>query len=199
VLGYGDEVWFSRLAQPHLSAWTADARRPLRLVERATDRSHPEHRGDPDPFALACYGLWRADTAAMWLRFAEGRPLSAMSIDFLDWVTRKLAQEGKGALLLVWDNATWHKSKAVRAWIKEHNRAAKQVGGVRVLVSYLPSKSPWLNRIEPKWVHGKRAIVEPDRKLSQDELKERLCEHFRCPLLGHLAIPLQETITQQAA
>jgi hypothetical protein len=23
-------------------------------------------------------------------------------------------------------------------------------------------KSPWLNPIEPKWVHGKRKVVEPD-------------------------------------
>ena len=29
------------------------------------------------------------------------------------------------------------------------------------LSAFLPSKSPWLNNIEPKWVHGKRAIVEP--------------------------------------
>jgi hypothetical protein len=26
-----------------------------------------------------------------------------------------------------------------------------------------PAKhSPWLNAIEPKWVHGKRKVVEPD-------------------------------------
>ena len=135
----------------------------------------------------------------MWLRFAQGRPVGAMSIDFLAWAAGKLAQDGKKALLLVWDNATWHKSKAVKAWVRGHNHAARREGGVRIVVCYLPSTSPWLNRIEPRWVHGKRAIVEPARKLSQDELKERLCEHFRCPLLEHLAIPPEETITQQAA
>jgi hypothetical protein len=38
----------------------------------------------------------------------------------------------------------------------------------------LPSKSPWLNPIEPKWVHGKRAVSEPDRLLSADELEARV-------------------------
>ena len=37
--------------------------------------------------------------------------------------------------------------------------------GVRLLACRLPRKSPWLNPIEPKWVHGKRASVEPDRLL----------------------------------
>ena len=34
ALGFQDEVWWSRLAQPSLYAWTAD--KPLRLVEKAT-------------------------------------------------------------------------------------------------------------------------------------------------------------------
>jgi transposase len=55
------------------------------------------------------------------------------------------------ALLLIWDNASWHISGEVRGWIKEHNRAVKRTGqGVRLVLCRLPSKSPWLNRIEPK-------------------------------------------------
>jgi hypothetical protein len=34
--------------------------------------------------------------------------------------------------------------------------------GVRIISCLLPKQSPWLNPIEPKWVHGKRKIVEPD-------------------------------------
>src|SRR5690349_11669974 len=35
------------------------------------------------------------------------------------WVLacERLAAEGRKALLLVWDNAAWHKSQRVRAWI----------------------------------------------------------------------------------
>jgi len=36
----------------------------------------------------------------------------------------------------------------------------------------LPKKSPWLNAIEPKWVHSKRKVVEPDGLLDAHELAE---------------------------
>src|SRR5262249_22633367 len=61
VLGFEDETWWSRLALPGLHAWTGGE--PLRLVEQATDRT------DPGPKALSCYGLLRADTGGMLLRF----------------------------------------------------------------------------------------------------------------------------------
>ena len=174
-MGFQDEVWFSRLAQPNLHAWT-DAK-PLRLLEKETDKT------DPDPKALACYGLLRADTGQMLLRFVNGRPVSGVTVRFLSWLLWRLAEEGKEALLMLWDNASWHISKEVRFWIKAHNRRVKQEGGCRLLACRLPSKSPWFNNIEPKWVHGKRAVVEPERKLAADELKERLCAYYECELL----------------
>jgi hypothetical protein len=65
-------------------------------------------------------------------------------------------------LALVWDNASWHLSQIVHTWVHEHNRFVKHSGkGIRLLVCFLPVKSLWLNPIEPKWVHGKRRIVEP--------------------------------------
>ena len=73
-------------------------------------------------------------------------------------------------------------------WIRDHNRRVKAAGeGCRLLVGHLPSRSPWLNPIEPRWVHGKRAVVEPARELPAAELKQRLCAHYRCPLLPPLA------------
>jgi len=172
VLGYLDETWWSRLAQPALHAWTDDA--PLRLVERAADKA------DPDPKALACYGLLRDDTGGMLLRFVDGRPVSQVTEDFLGWVCDRLAADGKRALLLIWDNASWHNSKRVRSWIKGHNRQAKREGGVRIVACYLPTKSPWLNAIEPKWMHGKKAIVEPERKLTAAEVKARVSAYYGC-------------------
>jgi hypothetical protein len=53
----------------------------------------------------------------------------------------------------------------------------------------LPKKSPWLNAIEPKWVHGKRKVVEPERVLGAYELAERVCEVFGCVHEEHLSIP----------
>ena len=143
-------------------------------------------KSDKEPQALCCYGLLRRDTNQLWLRFVEGRPVSQVTIDFLEWLCGQLAVEGKKVLVLVWDNATWHKSQKVRGFIKAHNQRVKEQGGVRILAWRLPIKSPWLNAIEPHWVHGKRAVVEPARKLVAQELISRVCEHFRCQHYEHL-------------
>ena len=92
----------------------------------------------------------------------------------------------------MWDNASWHLSRAVRSWISAHNRQVKREGkGVRIITCFLPTKSPWLNPIEPKWVHGKRAIVEPARLLTGQEVAERVCGYFGCDHETHLIIPDQ--------
>ncbi len=52
----------------------------------------------------------------------------------------------------------------------------------------LPKKSPWLNPIEPKWIHGKRRVVEADGLLSAYDLADRVCAAFDCPHYAHLAI-----------
>lgn len=190
MLGFVDEVWWSRLALPTLHAW-ALAKQPLRLIEQrvATD--------DPDPKALACYGVLLACPAApvslpepVWLRFVQGRPVSGLTIQFLGWACAKLQALGKAVWCLVWDNASWHLSRAVRTWIQNHNRQVKQAGqGIRLLPCYWPVKSPWLNRIEPYWVHAKRRIVEPDRLLSAAEVEERVCAGFGYHRQPHLVIP----------
>jgi hypothetical protein len=190
ALGFADEVWWSRVAQPHLSAW-AEARQPLRLVEKGVPKD------DPDPKALACYGLLvrTADPTGavqeqVWLRFVAGRPLSGATTGFLDWCCERLAAAGKRALLLVWDNASWHVSRQVRTWTQQHNRQVKQTGGgVRIVICPLPVKSPWLNPIEPKWVHGKRAVAEPARLLTATELEERVYAYYGCEPVAHLTTP----------
>ena len=182
MLGFQDECWWTRLAQPDLFAWAAAD--PLRLGANARD---PKGGG---PEAVACYGVLRLDTGGMVRRFAEGRPVSATTEDFLGWVCGELAAEGKRVFVLVWDNAPWHVSRAVRTWIRAHNRRVKWRGrGVRIITCYLPIKSPWLNPIEPKWAHGKRRVVEPARLLSADELIERVYDAFDCHHEPRLAIP----------
>jgi hypothetical protein len=132
-------------------------------------------------------GGWHEEA---WLRFVDGRPVSAVTIPFLTWCCAKLQAAGKEALLLVWDNASWHISHAVRGWIRDHNRTVKREGtGVRIVACPLPVKRPWLNPIEPKWVHGKRKVVEPARLLKAQELEERVYAAFACPHEAHLAIP----------
>jgi hypothetical protein len=194
LLGFEDEVWWSRVTQPHLHAWTADGQ-PLRLVEQTVAK--PRKPSEGDPTALACYGLlarWYPPDAppqeAIWLRFVAGRPVSGITTQYLAWCCERAAALGKTALLLVWDNASWHVSAAVRTWLRAHNQAVKAAGtGVRLLVCPLPSKSPWLNPIEPKWVHGKRAVVEPVGLLPAAVLEARVCDYYGCPVEPHLTIP----------
>jgi transposase len=187
VLGFADETWWSRLARPQLHTWTDPAAGPLRLVEQAVART------DPDPKALACYGVLVRQVdreERVWLRFVDGRPVSAMTEQFLAWGCGKLQEAGVRVWVLIWDNASWHVSKRVRAWIRRHNRQGKQQGqGVRIVPCYLPVKSPWLNPIEPKWVHGKRAIVEPTHLLSAQEVADRVCAYVGCSHEPHLTIP----------
>ena len=146
---------------------------------------------------MACYGLllrsatadggWQEQT---WLRFVDGRPVSAVTTEYLAWCCARLQAAGKEALLLVWDNAPWHVSRAVRTWIRAHNRRVKWSGrGVRIVNCYLPIKSPWLNPIEPTWTHGKRRVVEPARLLTPAELETRVYAALGAVHADHLAVP----------
>ena len=118
ALGFEDETWWSRLAQPALHAWPP-VQQPLHLVEQTVPRT------DPDPKALACYGLLVQERTVqgvsqehVWLRFVADRPVSAVTVAFLTWVCAQLGVH-KTALLLVWDTASWHGSQAVRQWLRE--------------------------------------------------------------------------------
>jgi transposase len=141
---------------------------------------------DPDPDAIACYGFFRLDTRRVMLRFVEDRPLGDVTIQFLDWVCASVAKEGKKVLIVIWDDASWHTAEAVSACVKEHNQRVKQTGGVAIVICELPVASPWLNNIEPCWKRAKKAILEPDRKLTAAETAARVCQHFACELLPYL-------------
>lgn len=168
-----------------MQAW-APSGEPVRLVERPPDSDEEE------PKALACYGVYlpsRAEEEAssdeeaesdMLLRFVEGRPVSGLTTTFLEWVCERLDERGTDVWTLIWDQASWHTSHEVQTWIQQHNKRMKQEGGVRILACQLPSKSPWLNPIEPKWLHGKRAICEPDGTLSPEDVVERVHAYYEC-------------------
>jgi len=184
-LGFADETCWSRFERPKLHAW-AKADQPLRLIEQV------KASADPQAKALARYGLLvhfpdtQPETEQMGLRFVQDGSVRAMSIQFLDWCVTKAQTLDKTGLVLIWDNASWHSSQTVRAWLRAHNQAVKRTGqGVRLLVCPLPIKSPWLNAIQPKSVHAKRRIAQADHTLSAHALIERLCASFNRPLQDH--------------
>jgi hypothetical protein len=181
--GFCDECWWSREALPTLGAWGEDGK-PLRLIQQSVAND------DPEPKAISCYGLYLPQLGETWVRFVDGRPVSSITTQFLGWCLEELRAVGKKILLLIWDNASWHVSKEVRRWLGRHNRNVKKSGkGVRIVSCLLPKKSPWLNAIEPKWVHGKRKVVVADGLLGAYELAERVCQVFDCPHYDHLTVP----------
>ena len=118
VIGFEDETWWSRLARPNLHAWS-DTDQNLRLFELSVPKE------DKSPKALACYGMllrYQGEKGEpveqIKLRFVEGHPVSEATQTFLEWSCEKVEELGKKTLLLIWDNASWHKSQAVEqvAW-----------------------------------------------------------------------------------
>ncbi|GHO90324.1 hypothetical protein KSF_003720 [Reticulibacter mediterranei] len=127
---------------PRTRGWQASDD-PVRLVEQTWQKA------DPDAKALACYGvLWQRGSLKapigdqMSLRFVDGRPVSDITTQFLDWCCTELEHQGKTAWLLIWDNASWHDRKVVRTWIRAQNQHVKSEGkGVRLLPLFLPKQS----------------------------------------------------------
>lgn len=171
-----DECWFSRFAQPQAHAW-ARAGEELRLVQRDPPCREKQK-------ALACFGAVRADTEQIYLHFSEGQPNSEQMVVFLQGLLAIARREQKRVVAVLWDNASWHISQGVRQWVRAYNRLAKQAEDIRLLTCLLPKRSPWLNAMEPRWVHAKRKICEPAGELPAEELRRRLCAHFQTQPFG---------------
>jgi len=88
ALGFEDEVWWSRLALPSLHSFSEEGK-PLRQVQQSVAKD------DPDPKAISCYGLYLPELKETWLRFVDGRPVSAITARFLEWCCQKLETVGK--------------------------------------------------------------------------------------------------------
>jgi transposase len=128
--------------------------------------------------ALACFGAVRQDTQQTYLYFCDGQPNSEHMWLFIVGLLALARQSSIRVIVMIWDHATWHKSKRLRQWIRAYNLEAKRTGQPRLLTFLLPKKSPWLNPIEPRWIHAKRKTCEPDGDLTAHELKRRLAAHF---------------------
>ena len=87
VAGLLDECWWSRLALPALNAWSEEGE-PMRLVQRSLAKD------DPEPKAISCCGLYLPGLDETWLRFVDGRPVSSITTQFLEWRCQKLEELG---------------------------------------------------------------------------------------------------------
>lgn len=75
---------------------------------------------------------------------------SEETILFLEEINREYRE--KGTILLIWDNASWHKSKQIRTWLKRNPRVVELMN--------FPPYSPDLNPQEHVWKEMKRYLAE---------------------------------------
>ena len=81
-------------------------------------------------------------------------------------------------------------AEAAAALAAEVRAEVKASGaGVRIVRCQPPTKSPWLNPIEPKRVHGQHKGVEPERLLPTTELEERVSAALGADHAARLTIP----------
>ena len=141
VVGFEDECWWSRVAQPSLHSFS-EAGKPLRLVEQSLAR---KRRSRSEGYLLL-RALYMPELKQSWLRFVDARPVSAITTQFLQWCLKKLEAVGTKVLVLIWDNASWHISREVRRWIGKCNREVKKNG--RYLL-YTPWRSASMGKSSP--------------------------------------------------
>ena len=165
---------------------------PVRLVEQSW------RKGDPDPKALACYGvLWQqgtpdepdpfADVAAL----CDRRPVSAITTQFLEWCCQRLLKQGKTTWLLIWDNASLHVSQDrahldPRAQLSRSSRRAKACA---FCLSFCPPKVPGSIPSSPSGSMPSATSSNPTGCSLLSQLAERVCAHFGCSYEPHLFIP----------
>lgn len=178
LLLWEDECWFSRFAQPRVNAWGNVTLQERMVLPRAPDK------------ALSSSGVKRHDTGEIYLYPCWQRPNSDETVQFLHWLVLGAAVLLKKVVLLIWDNASGHVARKVKRWIRRSNREAKQTGKPRLLVWALPKRSPWLNPIEPHWMHAKKRICEPNRdELTPHQRRRRLFHALIAKFVAALSQP----------
>ena len=104
----------------------------------------------------------------------------AVSATFLAFLAFLLTAYPEGDLLLAVDNASYHTSHAVVAWLKAQPR---------LLLLYLPARRPDLNPVEPLWDALKEA-VSANRSFAHLDALLQFIRHFFAHLTPALALQL---------
>ncbi len=106
----------------------------------------------------------------MRFSFIKGRMNSDRYIEFL----RKLRKDAGGPIIVVADNASYHKSKKVKAL----GEKSEEDGGEGIHVALLPTYCPELNPDEQVWNHAKRRLGKLF-VVTKDEMKSALTSIMR--------------------
>lgn len=106
--------------------------------------------------AMSFFGALNLRTGKVDIRRFEGNQNTEQTILALDRLQR--AYPGK-KLAIVWDNASWHKSKELRKYLGEGNLFEN------ITLIHLPPYAPEHNPIEHVWNNAKEAIANIQREM----------------------------------
>jgi len=101
---------------------------------------------------------------------------AAATIEYLAYLAQQYAR--RRYLVVVWDNASWHKAAAVQLWLREYNAAARREGRPVIFVFPLPTYSPWLNPVEAIFNQTKRRVLFGRNFEDPTERRRTLNSHF---------------------
>lgn len=90
---------------------------------------------------------------------------STETINFLEEIKKRYCH--KGTVLLVWDNASWHRSNEVRNWLEENPNVIELMN--------FPPYCPDLNPQEHVWKTLKNELTEIVHKFDFRQVTDRAC------------------------
>jgi transposase len=144
-----DQSWFSRWPY-RFRAWASRQKRP-----------HVPQRWNEAVQTTALYAALEDESQEAFLRWSEGQPNTANTLRFLQELLAHHTAQGQRFIVLFWDRAPWHTSRETRRWIRQYNQQAKKEGLTRLLVCYLPTRSPWLMPLEAIFGWVKHHVLGP--------------------------------------
>lgn len=183
-----DESWF--VLWPHQAEGWAEVGRPLRIPK---DKSWGRSDRPPSKALYAQMDVGNRKVVGEW----HDTWNQEETWRHLEGVIKSYEQRGVRYLVVFWDHAPWHVANSVRRRAREHNREVKRQRreggeqGVRVLLFYLPIRSPWLMPLEGVFGQTKRAIGTGQREAMADlqAAVERRLEHRNPHPIKHTQLP----------
>jgi len=166
MLVYQDESWFSGTPKA-VGGYAPAGQTPARRLAK------PAHKCKG---AWGLYAVYETLTGRVQRHYAP-RCNQTQVRAHLEALLSQYQASGQRVLVVIWDNASWHKGKALRRWYHQYNQQAKRAGKIRLLLVHLPSRSPWLNPIEPVFGQAKRRIVGR-RLIAQPSVLKRKTESY---------------------
>jgi hypothetical protein len=159
-----DQSWFVRWPYRF---WAWD-KKPPQVAKRWVEKVD----------TVALYATLDDESQEAFLDWVEGQPNSDKTVAFLEKLMSYWTQQGKRFIVLFWDRAPWHKSRQTRQWIRAYNQRAKQDGLTRLVICYLPTRSPWLMPLEAVFGRLKQQVLGGRMFATVAEMKGAVEQRF---------------------